>query len=176
MKAYVTENAAERESYVGDIFNVGSIKRKEMILNSLPNEWSRLHKEGYIHIHDLDAYGETYNCLALNILNKFPYEKFKGLSDSRKISKLFNYLIEMLTRLGNEQSGGMSFANFDIEIATILHKMNIQFSEKNKEYIKETAEDKLTRESILGLKENKALKPDIKKCLLIIKTNRHKNN
>lgn len=137
MKAYVTENAAERESYVGDIFNVGSIKRKEMILNSLPNEWSRLHKEGYIHIHDLDAYGETYNCLALNIFNKFPYEKFKGLSDSRKISKLFNYIIEILTRLGNEQSGGMSFANFDIEIATILHKMNIQFSEKNKEYIKD---------------------------------------
>ena len=138
MKAYVTENAAERESYVGDIFNVGSIKQKKEILNSLANEWSRLHREGYIHIHDLDAYGETYNCLALNILNKFPYEKFDGLSDSRKISKLFNYLIELLTRLGNEQSGGMSFANFDIEISEILHHMNVVFTDENKEIIKDS--------------------------------------
>lgn len=138
MKAYVTENAAERESYVGDIFNVGSIKQKKEILNSLANEWSRLHREGYIHIHDLDAYGETYNCLALNILNKFPYEKFDGLSDSRKISKLFNYLIELLTRLGNEQSGGMSFANFDIEISEILHHMNVAFTDENKEIIKDS--------------------------------------
>ena len=49
------ENAANRYSYVGEVYNVGESKRKEEILNSLPTEWSDLHKKGYIHIHDLDA-------------------------------------------------------------------------------------------------------------------------
>ena len=138
MKAYVTENAAERQSYVGDIFNVGSVKQKNDILNNLPKEWAKLHRDGYIHIHDLDAYGQTYNCLALNILHDFPYEKFEGLIDSRKISKLFSYLIEILTRLGNEQSGGMSFANFDIEVVELLHHMGVEFTKQNKEIIKDS--------------------------------------
>ena len=39
------ENAANRYSYVGEVYNVGERKRKEKILNSLPAEWSDLHKK-----------------------------------------------------------------------------------------------------------------------------------
>lgn len=39
------ENAANRYSYVGEVYNVGERKRKEEILNSLPTEWSDLHKK-----------------------------------------------------------------------------------------------------------------------------------
>lgn len=39
------ENAANRYSYVGEVYNVGERKRKEEILNSLPIEWSDLHKK-----------------------------------------------------------------------------------------------------------------------------------
>ena len=67
------ENAANRYSYVGEVYNVGERKRKEEILNSLPTEWSDLHKKGYIHIHDLDAYGLTYNCLTFNLLKDNNY-------------------------------------------------------------------------------------------------------
>ena len=79
------ENAANRYSYVGEVYNVGESKRKEEILNSLPVEWSDLHKKGYIHIHDLDAYGLTYNCLTFNLLKDFPYERFKDMNAQRKI-------------------------------------------------------------------------------------------
>jgi ribonucleoside-triphosphate reductase (formate) len=138
MRDYVTENASERRSYVGDVFNEGSRIRKELILNSLKPEWRNLHNSGHIHIHDLDAYGETYNCLALNILNRFPYNKFEGFNDLRKILGVFNHLIDTLTKLGNEQSGGMSFANFDNDVAEILMKLHIELTPVNREAISDS--------------------------------------
>lgn len=121
------DNAANRKSYVGHIFNIGEKREKETILNSLNPEWSRLHKEGYIHIHDLDAYGLTYNCLTFDILGSFPYKKFEGLSFEDKIVGVFDFLKELLAKIGNEQSGGMSFANFDIDISTIFQNMGVIF-------------------------------------------------
>ena len=83
------ENAANRYSYVGEVYNLGERKRKNESLSSLPDEWSKLHKEGFIHIHDLDAYGLTYNCLTFDILRDFPYERFKNMSSTRKIISTF---------------------------------------------------------------------------------------
>ena len=62
------ENASDRKSYVGTIFNKGSDFTKKEILHNLPKEWSDLHTKGYIYIHDLDAYGITYNCLNFNFI------------------------------------------------------------------------------------------------------------
>ena len=129
------ENAANRYSYVGEVYNVGERKRKEEILNSLPTEWSDLHKKGYIHIHDLDAYGLTYNCLTFNILKDFPYERFKDMNEQRKILSTFEYIKKLFADIGNEQSGGMAIANFDNEIAYILENIGVDFSEDNKNTI-----------------------------------------
>ena len=129
MKQLNNDNAANRTSYVGYVYNVGEKEYKNKILNSLPYKWSELHKNGSIHIHDLDAYDLTYNCLTLNILKSFPYDEFKNLSNQRKIIHLFEFLKDLFTKLGNEQSGGMAFANFDNEIAEILNKLNINFKE-----------------------------------------------
>ncbi len=72
------ENAANRASYVGFVHNVGERAQKQAVLASLPSEWAALHKSGSIHIHDLDAYDLTYNCLTLDLLAKFPYDEFQG--------------------------------------------------------------------------------------------------
>jgi len=125
------ENAADRMTFVGEITTIGERARKKEILNSLPKEWSDLHKKGYIHIHDLDAYGYTYNCLAFNIANFFPYERLINNTDIGKIIGVFDFLKEFLTKLGNEQSGGMGFANFDNEIAEIFTKLNLNKSNLN---------------------------------------------
>ena len=129
------ENAANRYSYVGEVYNVGERKRKEEILNSLPIEWSDLHKKGYIHIHDLDAYGLTYNCLTFNLLKDFPYERFKDMNEQRKILATFEYINKLFADIGNEQSGGMAIANFDNEIAYILENLDVAFNEDNKNTI-----------------------------------------
>lgn len=137
MKQLNNDNAANRTSYVGYVYNVGEKTFKNEILNSLKPEWSKLHKEGYIHIHDLDAYGLTYNCLTFDLIKKFPYEEFNNLSDSRKILRLFEFTKDLFTKLGNEQSGGMAFANFDNEIAEVLEKLNVNY-ENYKELISDS--------------------------------------
>ena len=121
------DNAANRKSYVGHVFNIGERQEKDAILKSLNPEWARLHKDGYIHIHDLDAYGLTYNCLTFDILKAFPCRDFEGLSQEEIIVGTFDFVKELLAKIGNEQSGGMSFANFDKDFAEIFTKLDIDF-------------------------------------------------
>ena len=143
MKQLTNENAANRSSYVGSVYNVGERAVKNEVLSSLPSEWSRLHREGYIHIHDLDAYGKTYNCLTFNFLNAFPYKQFEGLRDSGKIVRLFGFIKTLFADMGNEQSGGMAFANFDNELATVFEKLGVRYNESNCDLIAEAIADLL---------------------------------
>lgn len=131
------DNAANRKSYVGAIYNKGEKQVKETVLNSLKPEWAGLHRNGYIHIHDLDAYGLTYNCLTFDILNAFPYKQFKGLSETEIIIGVFDFLKELLAKMGNEQSGGMAFANFDNDFAEIFTNLGISYA-TNKELFRAT--------------------------------------
>lgn len=121
------DNAANRKSYVGKVYNVGEKQVKTEILDSLNSEWAKLHKEGYIHIHDLDAYGLTYNCLTFDILNAFPYSRFERLSEIEKIIATFDFIKELIVKMGNEQSGGMSFANFDNDFSVIFSNMGVNY-------------------------------------------------
>ncbi len=121
------DNAANRISYVGGNYNCGEKVKKEEILASLPQEWADLHKQGYIHIHDLDAYGMTYNCLTFDIKNAFPYEKFTGLGETKIIIGVFDFIKEIFAKMGNEQAGGMAFANFDKDFAEIFTKLGVSF-------------------------------------------------
>lgn len=126
------DNAANRKSYVGSIYNIGEKAVKESVLNSLDEKWAKLHREGYIHIHDLDAYGLTYNCLTFDILKAFPYSDFAGLSSVKAILGVFDFLKELFERVGNEQSGGMALANFDNDFASIFTTLNVDYK-NNKE-------------------------------------------
>jgi anaerobic ribonucleoside-triphosphate reductase len=137
MKQNTNDNAANRTSYVGNVYSYGERSKKAAVLNSIKPEWKHLHENGYIHIHDLDAYGITYNCLTFNLVNHFPYKEFEGFSTQRKILRLFDFLKDLFTNIGNEQSGGMAFANFDEDMAKILNDMGVRFSENNKELIRD---------------------------------------
>lgn len=129
------DNAANRYSYIGEIYSLGEKLRKKNILNAMPEKWRKLHEDGHIHIHDLDAYGLTYNCLAFNILADFPYEKFIGMTDEKKIAGTFQYIIKLFENMGNEQSGGMAFANFDNELAEILSATGVNLNDANRRII-----------------------------------------
>ena len=129
------ENAANRDTYIGKVYGIGETNYKNTILQSIDEKWSKLHTDGWIHIHDLDAYGLTYNCLTFNLLNKFPFDEFESLqSDESKIIRYFDFLKELFENMGNEQSGGMALANFDIDTAYIFKKLNIDVA-KNKNII-----------------------------------------
>ena len=127
MKQLNNDNAANRNSYVGHIYNVGEKEYKKRILENMFREWADLHENGSIHIHDLDAYDLTYNCLTFDIIRKFPYNEFERFSEQGKIIHLFDFFKDLFTKLGNEQSGGMAFANFDNEVSTIFTTLNIDY-------------------------------------------------
>lgn len=143
MKQTSNDNAANRTSYVGEVYSVGEKGVKENILSGLPHEWTALHKEGYIHIHDLDAYGKTYNCLTFDFLRQFPNKQFEGLTDTAKIIRLFGYIKTLFADMGNEQSGGMAFANFDNEIATVYKNLGVKDNAMNREITAECIADLL---------------------------------
>ncbi len=136
MQQITKDNAANRTSYVGKVHSVGEDTVKENILNSLPKDWARLHKEGYIHIHDLDAYGHTYNCLTFDLERHFPCSEFKGLNETSKILHLFHLLQSLFIEIGNEQSGGMAFANFDNELANMLSMIGVEDTLENESIIR----------------------------------------
>ncbi len=119
------DNAANRKSYIGYIYNKGEKEQKHSILDAIDKKWKDLHEQGYIHIHDLDAYGLTYNCLTFDILKGFPYKRFKNLNEEEIIVEVFEFIKELFSDIGNEQSGGMSFANFDIDFAIIFKNLNV---------------------------------------------------
>jgi len=136
MKNQEFENASQRKSYVGHVYSMGEKLQKDTVLNSLPTNWAQMHRNGEIHIHDLDAYGITYNCLTFNLLNSFPYSKLVTGSDYEKIIFIFDFLKEIIVKIGNEQSGGMSFANFDDDIGTIINNLKVDFNNENQLLIK----------------------------------------
>ena len=124
MKQNNNENAANRLSYVGHVYGVGEKAIKKGVLESLPEQWSRLHREGYIHIHDLDAYGLTYNCLTFDFDN-LDLSRVNDPSEQGRIIGLFSFLKLMIEEYGNEQSGGMAFANFDNDIDRMLVTLKV---------------------------------------------------
>lgn len=132
IKQNKNDNAANRKSYVGKIYNIGEKQTKDAVLSSIKPEWASLHNEGYIHIHDLDAYGLTYNCLTFDILNAFPYKQFEGLSETGIVIGVFDFLKELLAKMGNEQSGGMAFANFDNDLSEIFTTLGVSFPDNKK--------------------------------------------
>ena len=130
MRQKCNENAANRYSYIGDVYRTGEVQRKKETLDAMPKEWSDLHRKGYIHIHDLDAHGLTYNCLTFNIRKDFPYDDFKDPENIEEtIVGYFSYLERLFTDMGNEQSGGMALANFDVDTAYILDRLGVPYCE-----------------------------------------------
>ncbi|MBO4532861.1 MAG: anaerobic ribonucleoside-triphosphate reductase [Treponema sp.] len=115
-------NAADRKSYVGEIYNIGkrAFEYEEL---DYPNNYPN----GYMYVHDKDAYGRTYNCLGFDIKNAFPYKDFEGLDKTLIIVGTFDFMKELFAKMGNEQSGGMALVNFDIDFAHIFTKLGVDF-------------------------------------------------
>ncbi len=141
MKGVQFDNAAQRKTYTGLVYEAGVKAIKNRVLRGLPEQFTKLHQDGRIHIHDLEAYGQTYNCLQMDVLRGFPCERFKEHSDFRKINSIFNHYRDLIVKLGNEQSGGIGFPNFDLEIQILFERLSISTSKENLLVLKYSIED-----------------------------------
>lgn len=137
MKSINYEHAAQRKTFVGVVYEVGVKTLRTKILDSIDEKLSNAHREGKIHIHDLEAYGQTYNCLAPDILKNFPFKELTCYPDNKKILEIMVYYRDVIVSLGNEQSGGISFANFDDDIETIFNTLKIEKNDSNFSLLRE---------------------------------------
>ncbi len=72
----------------------------------------------------------------MDILKNFPYDNYtKYTTDYEKIANIFAYIQNIISKIGNEQSGGMGFPNFDKEIEIIFKKLDIKEKIDNMEYL-----------------------------------------
>ncbi|MDR0550795.1 MAG: DUF3029 family protein [Spirochaetaceae bacterium] len=135
------EDAAIRKSFAGEIYQIGVAEAKKAVLNALPKHYCDLHINGYIHIHDLEAYGKVYNCSTPVTLNYFAHKDFSKLSDYGKITSIFNGYKSIIMNLAMCQSGGIGFANFDTEISTLFVENGVSFTANNESFFYECVKD-----------------------------------
>lgn len=129
--AQQANNAAKRSTFVGNIYEAGVRQAKTTILKEIEPALMKYHTDGYIHIHDLEGYGNTYNCLTLDVLKNFPFETLAEKDDFTKIIQTIEYYKLTIGNIANEQTGGIAFANFDEELHTIFERLTIEATPTN---------------------------------------------
>lgn len=87
--------------------------KKEILSETIPDELSKLHKECTYHIHDLEFYGITYNCIGLSVKDMV---KEQTIGFECMLRKLYRGIVD----LTNRQSGGIGFINFDEDAAAYI--------------------------------------------------------
>ncbi len=92
------------------ILEIGVKTCKQDLLNVIPQKYANLHRQAYIHIHDLEFYDKTYNCIGLSICDLIK-------DTSLQVSAVLRKLYRSIVNLTNSQSGGIGFLSFDCDMA-----------------------------------------------------------
>lgn len=125
------DNAAVRMSFASEIYEQGVSIAKEKVLSEIKAEYAELHRNGDIHIHDLESFAKTYNCCTPDWINILTASEYTAFTDSGKIMEVFEKIKETITLLAVNQSGGIGFGNFDSDLSTIFNFLNIVYSPNN---------------------------------------------
>ncbi len=134
------ENAAARDNFVSGLYEEAVKQEKNFILNNLVKpEYAEMHRNAEIHLHDLEGYRFVYNCCTPALQDILDAKKFVSTNDFSKIAEIFGKIESLISSLAVCQTGGIGFANFDIDIADVLEKLNVPFSEANRDAMTDLA-------------------------------------
>lgn len=126
------DNAAERFNFASEIYEEGVQDEKQRILSALPHHLASLHRNGSLHIHDLEAFGKVHNCCTPDLARYLEDEIFSSSTATGVIFEIVDTIEHLITELALEQSGGIGFGNFDIDLGETLRRRGLQPSEENK--------------------------------------------
>ena len=126
------DNAAVRASFASEVYESGVRAEKARVLASLPARLSNLHTNGAVHIHDLEAFGSVYNCCTPNLARVLEEVEIASVTVPGMVGELFGAIEELITKLACEQSGGIGFGNFDIDLGDALVRLGIECDASNK--------------------------------------------
>ena len=125
------ENAnIDGNTAMGSMLKYGSEGAKKFYeLHVLDPEFSQAHKEGDIHIHDLDFYTLTTTCTQIDILKLFKNGFNTGhgfLREPNSIQTAGALTCIAIQANQNDQHGGQSVVNFDYGLAPYVAKSYIK--------------------------------------------------
>lgn len=106
--------ANRNNNAVGAIAAIGQDFHKDYLLDSvIPKINAQKHRECLCHIHDLEFYDLTYNCIGVHVSDMV---KDTNLSFRGMLRQLHRSIVV----LTNRQSGGIGFIDFDSEAAAFV--------------------------------------------------------
>lgn len=121
------ENANVSNSPSAKMLQIASAASKRYYLtNLLPEDFAQAHSSGAYHIHDLDYYGKTLNCLQID-LTKLLTEGFNTgygfIRPPKRVASAAAQAAIILQSNQNDMFGGQSFPHFDRSMAEVVSTM-----------------------------------------------------
>ena len=118
------DNANVGNSPSAKMLQIASAASKHYYLNNvIPEEMSKAHISGDIHIHDLDYYGKTLNCLQID-LTKLLTDGFNTgygfIRPPKRIGSAAAQAAIILQSNQNDMFGGQSFPHFDKSMGEVI--------------------------------------------------------
>lgn len=83
---------------------------------------NQLHEKRYIHIHDKEYTGVSYNCIGIELKEKL--NELKEKLCELEVDDALNYIFQVIVNLTNDQSGGIGFINIDSDLAEFVGKIS----------------------------------------------------
>lgn len=127
----VNANANQGYSLGGLILNVsGKVTANYWLSHVYPAEVGRAHREGDLHIHDLDMLAGYCAGWSLRTLL---YEGFNGVSNKveagppKHLSSAVGQIVNFLGTLQNEWAGAQAFSSFDTYMAPFVRKDRLSY-------------------------------------------------
>ncbi len=118
------ENANVNNSPSAKMLQIAMAASKQYYLSNLiPEEYARAHEEGAMHIHDLDYYSKTLNCLQIDLtrLMKEGFNTGYGyIRPPKRIASAAAQAAIILQSNQNDMFGGQSFPHFDRSMGEVI--------------------------------------------------------
>jgi ribonucleoside-triphosphate reductase (formate) len=121
------ENANVNNSPSAKMLQIAMAASKQYYLsNLLPEEYARAHEDGVMHIHDLDYYSKTLNCLQID-LSRLLREGFNTgygfIRPPKRIASAAAQAAIILQSNQNDMFGGQSFPHFDRSMGELIRTL-----------------------------------------------------
>jgi ribonucleoside-triphosphate reductase len=129
----INANANQGYSLGGLILNVaGKVTANYWLSHVYPPEAGRAHREGDLHIHDLDMLagycaGWSLRTLLAEGLNGVPGKV--EAAPARHLSSAVGQIVNFLGTLQNEWAGAQAFSSFDTYLAPFVRKDRLSYAE-----------------------------------------------
>jgi len=114
------DNANVGNNFSAKLLQIASVANKYANLATMPKEHAKAHEQGDIHIHDVDSFNLTINCLQIDtgkILDRGFNTGYGTIRKPKSIESAAELSCILLQSTQNDMFGGQSHVNFDNDMA-----------------------------------------------------------